>query len=78
MRSLQIGDRVCYTANWIRSVGANPGPLTFARGVITGFVELSHETRPAMVAWNCPDAPGRVNVNNLCKPGTLAANEVRF
>ena len=67
---MMIGDRVAYSANFLRSIGAQTGELGQARGTIQAIerlakcgVELAH------VKWGSPDVPERVNVKNLCRVG---------
>ena len=77
-QDLQVGDDVCFTANWLRSVGANPGPLPFARGIITEIEAHSSTLVIATVRWNDDRVGERVLLNNICRPGSLAACEVNW
>ena len=71
---LQIGDRVAYSRQWLRSTGNFTGPIPFARGRITAFEPLGRETMLAVVAWEGElvgesPAPTLVNVKNLARVG---------
>lgn len=69
---LQVGDRVRYSAMFLRSTGQYLGEVPQAKGVITGFKDLGSETKLADVRWeNCRTCAGRVNVFNLWKVGRL-------
>ena len=60
----QVGDKVAYARNFIRSIGAYTGEIPFARGVVTDVTVLSRgQCVIATVDWGCEDS--RVNVKNL-------------
>jgi hypothetical protein len=61
-----VGDKVAYSSNWLRSVGAYTGDLGHARGVITEL-DGTMSFVLARIKWNLPDIPERVNVKNLIK-----------
>ena len=66
---LKIGDKVAYSAQWLKSTGQYTGDICFARGVILSFTELSKECILAEVDWSSEDFPKRVNVKNLARVG---------
>ena len=69
---LQIGDRVAYSRQWLRSTGHFTGPIPFARGRITAFEPLGRETVLAVIDWDgghSEEIPERVNVGNLAHVG---------
>lgn len=80
MADLKVGDTVMYTANWIRSTFSNPGPLPFARGVITDLTDSVNGCPGiATVNWTndyCDEIPTRILVSNLCTPGSRESFEV--
>ena len=69
--SIKVGDRVAYSAAWLRSTGQQAGEAGHARGVVTKIDAIGHGTDPlvlATVRWN-KDMPPRVNVRNLARVG---------
>ena len=70
---LKIGDKVAYSAKFLRSVGAFCGPMGFARGKIIGIKALSSECQIATIEWDKDaDMPQKVNVANIAKVGSSA------
>ena len=68
-KPLAVGDTVAYTAQWLRSTGEYVGPLGHAKGHIVALDLLGGSLVLATVDWDTEEAPNRVNVANLCKPG---------
>lgn len=64
---LTVGDKVAYSAAWLRSTGQQTGDVPFARGVIKGFQSIG-STTIAVVDWD-RDMPPKVNVKNLARVG---------
>jgi hypothetical protein len=64
MRELTIGTKVKLSRVWLKSIGAYTGSLPFARGTITGIMDLG-SIQLAIVKWDNPDAPAKVNTKNL-------------
>jgi hypothetical protein len=63
---LAVGDKVAYSADFLRSVGAYTGPLGTARGTITKLEPFSRGAiMLATVDWHNPEIPPKVNVKNL-------------
>jgi hypothetical protein len=63
---LAVGDKVAYSADFLRSVGAYTGPLGTARGTITALEPFSRGAiMLATVDWHNPEIPPKVNVKNL-------------
>lgn len=59
------GMRVKYTANFLRSIGAQTGDLGFARGVVTKISTLG-SSNIARLQWDGDKVfPASVNVLNL-------------
>ena len=65
---MQVGDRVAYSVQFLRSTGQQAGDTPFARGVIKKLVPLG-ETTLAEIEWEQGDHPRKVNVANLAKVG---------
>ena len=69
-----IGDRVAYSANWLRSTGNYAGRLPFLRGEIINLEDLCKDFTLAHVQWEGVDEPAKINIRNLAKVGTAAMN----
>jgi hypothetical protein len=65
--SVKVGDSVCYSAVFLRSINSHFGDLPWGRGVVTGLKTLGADVVLAEIAWNLPDLPGRVNVRKLSR-----------
>ena len=65
--SLETGDRVRYSPDFLRSCSIYTGEIPFARGRVTGFMHLSNDCILARIKWDTPDVPDKVNVANLEK-----------
>ena len=66
LNAIRVGDKVGYSAAFLKSTGEHAGPIPHARGVVTdikkhGPVEL------ATIKWDTPEAPEKVNTKNLVK-----------
>jgi hypothetical protein len=73
--NIHVGDRVAYSANWLRSVGLVTGPYPFLRGRVAAIDEITKGFSLAVVEWEGEaDAPARINIANLAKVGTAAMN----
>lgn len=62
---IQVGDRVRYSTNWLRSTGCYTGDLPQARGIVKELKVLSPEVVLAVIDWGNPEIPEKVNVKNL-------------
>lgn len=67
--NLNVGDKVRYRTQFLRSIGCYSGPLPFARGEITAIKTHGSSFTLATINWKSPDVPETVNVFNLerCK-----------
>jgi hypothetical protein len=69
---LQIGDKVQYSAKFLRSISCYTGELPFAQGEITELTgKVGEEYRIATIRWINAFAPDKVNVANLVKIGEI-------
>jgi len=69
---IKIGDRVRYSARFLRSIAAYTGDLGHARGVVRELHQLGRRgCTLATVDWRDGDIPRRVNVANLWPEGKL-------
>jgi hypothetical protein len=70
-KPLAVGDRVAFTAPFLRNTGQYTGDVPRARGTVAALVPLG-DTMLAEVDWNTPDMPRRVHVANLCRVNSRA------
>jgi hypothetical protein len=70
-QSIKIGDKVGYSHAFLKSTGQHTGSVPFAKGTVTDLVTFGSATL-ALVDWDTPDMPERVNVANLARVGSLA------
>ena len=68
---LAVGDRVGYAAKFLRSIACFSGVLPHARGVIKELEDLGSLVL-AVIEWDRPGVPTKVNVNNLARVGSAA------
>jgi len=66
---LNVGDKVSYSATFLRSIGVYTGPMPFARGTIEKIDDFGNVAL-AMVNWDDEEIPPRVNIKNLVKVGS--------
>ena len=71
MRALQIGDKVAYSASFLRSIGCFTGDMPHTRGIITDIQPIG-ERQLVTVNWDCEDIPPKVISANLARVGTPA------
>ena len=65
-RSIQAGDRVQYSARWLRSTGTHAGPICFVVGTVQTIRGYGSGCRIATVSWDDdPGEPLPVAVANL-------------
>lgn len=72
---IQIGDKVAYSAKFLRSTGQTTGPAPFARGTVTAIKSYGSMDL-AVIDWHGADMPERVNTGNLARVGTSAMNSL--
>ena len=76
-RTIRVGDKVKYSAEWLRSVGMYSGDMCFVRGKVYAIITYgsgSSLRRIAKIQWDFADMPEKVNVANLTRikvDGTL-------
>jgi hypothetical protein len=63
---IRIGDRVAYSASFLRSTGQLTGDVPQGRGIVQNLVRLA-STKLAEIEWDRPDLPAWVNVANLSR-----------
>lgn len=67
--AIKVGDRVAYSAAFLRSTGMITGAIPRARGIVTSLQKFGG-AELAVIEWNDPDIPARVLVANLAKVGS--------
>ena len=65
---IDVGTKVAYSVQFLRSIGMSHSEMAHARGVVTELKSLSRDTILARITWDC-DMPERVNVANLAAVG---------
>lgn len=63
---IKIGDRVAYSANWLRSMGIFSGELPFLRGSVKELEDLGGITI-ATIIWEGYDHDSIINLANLIR-----------
>lgn len=66
--SVNVGDKVSYSVQFLRSIGMSQSDMARARGEVTEITTYSQGFALATIKWNA-DMPERVNVQNLAKVG---------
>jgi hypothetical protein len=66
--SVNVGDKVAYSVQFLKSIGMSHSDMARARGTVTELSKLGSETTLARIDWNC-DMPERVNAQNLARVG---------
>lgn len=64
MKRVEIGDRVRYTALFLRRLGPHVRDRWQASGVVVGSIVLSPRTTLAVIKWG-RGVPEKVNIANL-------------
>jgi hypothetical protein len=70
---IAIGDRVQFTAKFLRSTGQYTGRVPFLKGKVTRLETLGGQFKLAVVQWEGDDEQ-RVNVANLKRVGQPEAD----
>ena len=68
IRPIEVGDKVAYSASFLRSIAAYAGEMPHARGVVQELQTIG-ETTLAVIDWNNDEIPPKVNVANLARVG---------
>jgi len=68
--TIQVGDRVAYSRDWLRSVGAMTGELPFRRGWVRDVIVCMGGTVIANVEWT-DGGMAMINVANLVRGDRL-------
>ena len=65
---VEVGDKVAYSVQFLRSIGMSHSDIAHARGVVTEVSKLGSSTLLARITWD-REMPEHVNVANLAKVG---------
>lgn len=72
MRTIVAGDKVAYSANYLRSIGVFTGDLPAARAIVTEIEDLGGDFILAALTWDHPGLPAKSNIRNLALVGSPA------
>ena len=68
--AIAVGSMVKYSAAWLRSTGQYTGDICFAKGKVTELRPMAGgKMTLAVVEWDKPDLPNKINVKNLTPVG---------
>lgn len=65
---IELGDKVAYSVQFLKSIGMSHSDMARARGEVTGFTPLG-ERRLVHIKWTNADMPEKVLEANLAKVG---------
>ena len=69
LHTLQTGDKVAYSTQFLRNIGESHGRMATARGVVTGREVVNSDFILISVDWKDIPLPQQVNEANLAKVG---------
>lgn len=65
---IKVGDKVAFSAAWLRSTCQHSGDIPHARGTVTALKVLGDDCTIATVDWGGnEEIPTKVHVKNLCR-----------
>ena len=64
--AIKVGDKIAYSKQWLQSTGQLTGDTPHARGTVQS-IEPVGELHLAVIKWDTPDLPDRVNIRNLSR-----------
>lgn len=67
--SVELGDKVAYSVQFLASIGMKHSDMARGRGIVTDVTMLGTTLQLATIDWQGADLPERVNVQNLAKVG---------
>ena len=65
---VEVGDKVAYSVQFLRSIGMSHSDMAHAKGVVTKLDKLG-EVQLAHIDWGNDEIPPKVIVPNLAKVG---------
>ena len=67
---VDVGDKVAYSVQFLKSIGASNSDMARARGTVKELQKVGERLVLAHIEWTVePDMPTKVNVQNLAKVG---------
>ncbi len=67
---MEIGTKVAYSVQFLKSIGMSHSDMAQARAVITDLQILGKDVTLAKVVWDKnEDLPHKINIKNLAKVG---------
>ena len=70
--SVEVGDNVAYSVQFLRGIGMSHSDMACGRGVVTEVKRYGDQFSVATIDWGGADLPDKVNVKNLAKVGSNA------
>ena len=61
---IRVGDTIAYSKRFLQSIGCHIGDMAQARGKVLA-IEPIEQAILALIDWNTPGLPDRVNVKHL-------------
>ena len=61
---IRVGDTIAYSKRFLQSIGCHIGDMASARGKVLA-IEPIEQAILALIDWNTPGLPDRVNVKHL-------------
>lgn len=68
---MKIGDKVKYSAKFLKSIGVYSGDMCFCEGVIKSIKTHGSSFTLATIDWKNPEIPETVNIKNLIIKGKV-------
>ncbi len=68
MSKLQIGDKVAYSVQFLKSIGMSHSDMARGRGTVKELQKVSDSFTLVHIQWD-RELPEKVNINNLAKVG---------
>lgn len=68
--SLDIGDKIAYSVQFLRSIGESHGPMARGRGIVIDRNAVTSDFVLITIDWNGASFPAKVNEQNLAKVGS--------
>lgn len=67
--NIALGDRIAYSADFLRSIGCYAGDMPAGRGIVKSLKQIGSMTL-AHIEWEGDaELPQTINVNNIAKVG---------
>jgi hypothetical protein len=67
--TVNIGDKVAYSIQFLASIGMSHSDMAGARGVVVEISTIGDRLLVAKIDWQNPDMPEKIAIFNLAKVG---------